>query len=76
MSKKSEIKQARLDAELRFEAMKHPDPQAYYRRTKNRRTGISLIIASPIGLLFGGVSMAFMIILGIIYIVGSLGEQA
>ncbi len=75
MSKKSEIRQARLDAELRFEAAKHPDPQAYYRKTKNRNAGISLIIVSPLGLIFfGGIGMAIAIGLGIFLLIASAGE--
>lgn len=77
MSVKGEISRARTEADLRFNAMADPNPQASYARTKLRTTGVALIVCSPLGLLFGGVGLVVMIVIGIILlIVAGLSKKA
>ncbi len=77
MSIRKEIRDARTEADLRFYAMSDPNPQASYARTKMRAWGAALIVTSPVGLLFGGVGMVIMIIIGIaILVVVSKSKKA
>lgn len=69
MSVKGDISKGRSEADLRLYTEASSNPQAAYARTKLRIWGVSLIVASPVGLLFGGVGIVVMIVLGFILLV-------